>query len=326
MRPLAPWLGIGAEALTLLLVLFAPAFWWLALLLHSIASYALAVAFWHQLPRRYKLPVTSSLWFLIALLWMLPVVGALGLYAGLVAGLRSPRSRLERSIRTITLAELPFSPPVIYASPPYSQGALRQIVRYAERPLKRLKAVMATRYMSAHEAVPVWSLALRDRVDDVRLLAYAMMDSAEKKLNERITELTEDLQEVPARQRAPYLKTLAALCWELVYHNLVQGAVRAHWLHTARRYMSQGLELAPDGSSQLLYARMLLAADEVMAAEAALYEAGELGVANDVLAPFFAEVAFRQRRFDAVRKYLAESQRNGELGRDFAQVKAWWKR
>lgn len=321
-----PWLGVGAELLAALLIWrpLWPGSFLLALVLHSFAAYALAVSFWHQLPRRYKLPVNRSLYFMIAVLWMLPVFGAIGLYTGLVIALRTPRHRLEQGIRTINLAELPFSPPVIYASPPYSQGALRQIVRYAERPLKRLKAVMATRHMAANEAVPVWTLAMRDRVDDVRLLAYAMMDSNEKKLTERITAMNEELNDIPVRMRAPHYKTLAALCWELVYHGLVQGAVRAHWLNTAIKHIEQALQMAPDGSSHLLHARMLMRLDNIDAAQAELRRAEQAGVDQQVLLPYLAEVAFRQRRFAEVKNLLAASTKAGELGRDFAQVKAWW--
>lgn len=208
-----------------------------AIVLHSISSYYLAGIFWQLLPRRYKVPARRSLSFLFVFLWILPVLGALGILWSVTNALRRPRSRLSKNVKIVVLPELPFSPPAIFPVPPYSEGALRQIVHFAERPLKRLKAVMATRHMAPREAMMVWSKATRDPVDDVRLLAYAMRDDNEKKLTDRILALTEALPEAPIRLRNAYHKTIAALCWELVYHNLVQGAVRQHWLQTARRHM-----------------------------------------------------------------------------------------
>src|SRR5690606_27483638 len=123
---------------------------------------------------------------LFALLWMLPVLGALGLLWGVIGALRHFPDRDARRAQTMSLPELPFAPPAVLPMPPYSQGALRQIVHAAGRPLKRLKAVMATRYMAPREAMPVWSKAMQDPVDDVRLLAYAMRDGSEKRLARRI--------------------------------------------------------------------------------------------------------------------------------------------
>ncbi|WON74276.1 protein PelE [Nitrosospira sp. Is2] len=216
-----------------------------AIAFHAISSYFLAWGFWQLLPRRYKLPARRPLGFLFVLLLILPVAGALGVLWSVVSALKQPRGRAFQGARIIRLPELPFSPPVIYEAPPYSQGALRQIVHFAARPLKRLKAVMATRHMPPRDAMAVWSKATRDPVDDVRLLAYAMLDNSEKKLADRILVLTEALPDLPVRRRNASHKTIAALCWELVYHRLVQGAVRQHWLATARRHIEFAL-MSPD--------------------------------------------------------------------------------
>jgi hypothetical protein len=104
--------------------------------------------FWQSLPRRYKLPPRRSLGLLFAFLWILPVLGALGVLWSVTRALKRPRTRSAKNVKIIILPELPFSPPVIFPVPPYSQGALRQIVHFAERSLKRLKAVMATRHMA----------------------------------------------------------------------------------------------------------------------------------------------------------------------------------
>ena len=274
-----------------------------AIAFHSISSYFLAWGFWQLLPRRYKLPARRSLSFLFVLLWILPVVGALGVLWSIVSALKQPRSRAFQGARIVRLPELPFAPPVIYQAPPYSQGALRQIVHFATRPLKRLKAVMATRHMAPRDAMAVWSKATRDPVDDVRLLAYAMLDNSEKKLADRILALTEALPEMPVGRRNDSHKTIAALCWELVYHRLVQGAVRQHWLETARRHIevvlvpaahasgngsatfarvampepqrvwdaptTPAVSEAADADSWMLYGRILLEADDIAQAEQA---------------------------------------------------------
>jgi hypothetical protein len=294
---------------------------------------------------------------------ILPVAGTLGVLWSVVSALKQPRGRASLGARIIRLPELPFSPPVIYEAPPYSQGALRQIVHFAKRPLKRLKAVMATRHMAPRDAMAVWSKATRDPVDDVRLLAYAMLDNSEKKLANHILALTEALPELPARRRTASHKTIAALCWELVYHRLVQGAVRQHWLETARRHIETAL-LPPahvsgrgrgpghgstalaevglsgaqnpeipealarsepaDADSWVLYGRILLEADDLAQAKQAFAHAQGLGMGEQKVAPWLAEIAFRERKFPEVRRHLSAGKFRGEKGRDLALVIAWW--
>ncbi len=362
--------GLVAEALAGLLLWLSGSGWaesWMANLallaavaLHSVSCYFLARGFWLLLPRRYKLPARESFSFLFVFLWILPVVGALGVLWSVTTALRRPRSRSSKNVKTVALPELPFSPPVIFPAPPYSEGALRQIVHFAERPLKRLKAVMATRHMAPREAMIVWSKATRDPVDDVRLLAYAMRDDNEKKLIDRILALTEALPEVPARMQHSYHKTIAALCWELVYHRLVQGAVRQHWLQTARRHMelvlvpsSDAQAVVPlasarstipastdrpdrpstppafhsiDANSWLLYGRILLESGDLASARQAFASARVGGMEEQKILPWLAEAAFRERKFSEVKRYLSALTRPGEKGRELALVRAWWNR
>jgi hypothetical protein len=320
--------------------------------------------FWQSLPRRYKLPPRRSLGLLFAFLWILPVFGALGVLWSITRALKRPRTRSAKNVKIIILPELPFSPPVIFPVPPYSQGALRQIVHFAERSLKRLKAVMATRHMAPREAMEIWSKATRDPIDDVRLLAYAMKDDHEKRLTDRVLALTEALPQFPPRAQNACRKTIAALCWELVYHKLVQGAVRQHWLKNARTQMevvltsssitprdapsasasalagtaseasltspkhgmseASSLSGRADPDSWLLYGRILLESGEATLARKAFVNAEIHGAHQQQLLPWFAEIAFRERKFSEAKRCLSALARVGEKGRELALVRAWW--
>jgi hypothetical protein len=323
-----------------------------AVALHSLSSYLLARGLWQLLPRRYRLPVPRTLGFLFVIVWILPIIGPLGLLVTLSSILKQPRSRFAATAKVIALPELPFSPPVIFPAPPYSAGALRQIVYFAAKPLKRLKAVMATRQMAPREAMRVWSKATRDPVDDVRLLAFAMRDNSEKKLADRIQALTEALPHVPLHRRG-YHKAISALSWELVYHRLVQGAARRHWLQVARHHIEYVLNppvlesssaerpvpgasrtaqepaRVHDANSWLLYGRILLESgneepDGLAQAKKAFGNARDCGADAQKILPWLAEIAFRERKFSEVRHCLQALNRPGEKGRDLARVRAWW--
>jgi hypothetical protein len=320
--------------------------------LHALSSYFLARGLWQLLPRRYRLPAPRTLGFLFTIVWILPVIGPLGLLVTLSSILKHPLDRFAAKAKIIALPEWPFSPPVVFPVPPYSGGALRQIVYFARRPLKRLKAVMATRQMAPREAMKVWSKATRDPVDDVRLLAFAMRDNSEKKLVDRIQALTEALPHVSPHRRGHH-KAIAALCWELVYHRLVQGAARRHWLQLARHHIEYVLNppvpepsradgstpaasgvprepvLVHDANSWLLYGRILLDSAEeepgdLVSAKKAFDNALACGADAQKILPWLAEIAFRERKFAKVKHCLQALNRPGEKGRELAQVRAWW--
>jgi hypothetical protein len=161
---------------------------------------------------------------------------------------------------------------------------------------------------------------------------------------------------MPLRRRNACHKAIAGLCWELVYHRLVQGAVRQHWLETARRHIEAVLVPAEDGSgrapgyapiasaasltaeigspsaeaadadSWMLYGRILLEGDNLEQAKEVFAWARAAGIEERKIDPWLAEIAFRERKFADVGCHLSAETRWGEKGRDLALVKAWWNR
>ena len=68
----------------------------------------------------------------------------------------------------------------------FNDGGLQDVLRHAPDTEKRMAALFATRRMPPREAIPILKLALRDPADDVRLLAYSMLDKQESEINLRI--------------------------------------------------------------------------------------------------------------------------------------------
>lgn len=179
---------------------------------------------------------------------------------------------------------------------------------------KRVASVMALRRMDAQRAVPLLRVALSDPSEDVRLLAYAILERREKELRGRIDVLLSELDASPTggsshdpKRRAAVLKALAEQHWELVHGGFLSGEVERQTLQAAVRYGHASLRLSPDGSLALLLARIQLRGGKPGSALRYLRAADVLGVANAALAPLYAEVAFLMRRFDAVGPLLAQA-------------------
>ncbi|MCR3877088.1 HEAT repeat domain-containing protein, partial [Pseudomonas aeruginosa] len=176
---LSSWASVFADlpfAQALALYLFA----------HGLGSALLCVGVWLLLPRRYKFPLPWSPLFLFSLAFFVPLIGAVGVAAAVFPALYLPRQRGEQAWQAMGVPELPFRPKEKRLDMMFSDGGLQDVLRHAPDPNQRLTAIFATRRMPGKEAIPILKLALRDPADDVRLLAYSMLDQKESRINQRI--------------------------------------------------------------------------------------------------------------------------------------------
>ena len=148
----------------------------LYLFAHGLGSALLCVGVWLLLPRRYKFPLPWSPLFLFSLAFFVPLIGAVGVAAAVFPALYLPRQRGEQAWQAMGVPGLPFRPKEKRLDMMFSDGGLQDVLRHAPDPNQRLTAIFATRRMPGKEAIPILKLALRDPADDVRLLAYSMLD------------------------------------------------------------------------------------------------------------------------------------------------------
>lgn len=158
----------------------------LYLFAHGLGSALLCVGVWLLLPRRYKFPLPWSPLFLFSLAFFVPLIGAVGVAAAVFPALYLPRQRGEQAWQAMGVPGLPFRPKEKRLDMMFSDGGLQDVLRHAPDPNQRLTAIFATRRMPGKEAIPILKLALRDPADDVRLLAYSMLDQKESRINQRI--------------------------------------------------------------------------------------------------------------------------------------------
>jgi hypothetical protein len=177
---------------------------------------------------------------------------------------------------------------------------IRQELQYADSPDARVRAVMTLRHMDARRAVPLLRLAFSHESEDVRLLAFGILEQREKRLRTRI-ELSESrLLAGGVGQRARLQRRLARDHWELVYGGFVSGDLEPVVLAKASEHAREALEARADASTALLLARIHLRQHEPELARAWLERAGDAGAAPAKTAPWLAEVAYQLRRFGEI--------------------------
>lgn len=291
---------------------------------HGLGSLLLAGGTGARLYRRYPGAGGWSLVLPFCLAFCIPLVGPLGLLLSVVPALYRPRQRKPRPWRALGVPALPFRPPGQTQKLMFSDGGLQDVLRHSPDPDQRLTALVATRRMRGKDAIPVLKLALRDPSDEVRLLAYSMLDQRESRINQRIEATLAKLAEAAPSQRGELFGTLARWYWELAYLGLAQGSVLDHVLDQAGQYVEQALANGGGFALRLLAGRIALAQGRLDRAEEQLLLAERAGIAAERLLPFRAELAFSQRRYQEIPGLLARLPAEMLQRPPFAALARYW--
>lgn len=290
--------------------------------LHALVSILIAWIAVLRLPADHRGPPAASFAFVASFAFFVPVLGALSVIAGFVLAKRLPRQRRSLIWHTTRRPDLPVAPVPAGDRRVYTAGGLVDVLRHAASPEKRMRAVVATRQLPHRQAVPILRLGLRDPADDVRLFAYALLDGKDGAINSRIDALRTDATG-EGDHRARHAR-LAAEYWELSYLGLSQGRSREHCLERAWAYAGEALDGRHVGAMQLLRGRTALAQGRLHAARDAFLAAEEHGIAAAATAPYLAELAYRERRFEQVPRYLRRVTKTARRKGVLADVVACW--
>jgi hypothetical protein len=256
----------------------------------------------------------------------LPALGLLGLGLAMVLRSRSGPRRKEGGIIETDPPRLSGSPLQSEHAGRFGPGSLEGILRHSPSQDLRLRVVLACRQLPGRLAVPLLRLALRDPVDDVRLLAYAVLDGRERQIQ---TEIAATLKRAGVKEgdKAPLgvRSKLAELSFELVYQGLVEGELLSHALEQVLSHAMAVLNAHPSHPRMALLAgRALLVRRKYGEARSMLEEALRRGLSMEVVGPYLAEVEYELRRPDNVRRTIAQFAASARLRPALAAMVERW--
>ncbi len=299
--------------LTVGFILEGLALWYLLTQLMTVAFFFhLSSSVLLPLPLRYLIPkrdTSSSVFLLLLFLYCLfiPVVSGISLFLILTLGLLyaspipkpkidvyAPPNTPENILENISVMQSNF-------------GQVHGVLKSSKNIEQRFKAVLATRQMRDDKAIPILKIGLRDPVDEVRLLAYSMLDKKEKKIDLKIHQslLYFSDKKLDPVSAAVVHQMLAESYWELSYLLLVQGQAQVHILKSAYHHSSEALKInGSDAGLNLLHARLALSLSLHKEVAQALDQAEKYGMPIVKLAPWRAELAFARRRFEEVTPHI----------------------
>jgi tetratricopeptide (TPR) repeat protein len=273
----------------------------LFLLCHGGASAMLTLFVHGLLPSQYRQPRRFSLALLFCFAFFMPVAGLAALWLSVVAATYLPRFAKGREFAKVELPE--FVPARGGQEMSFGHGALRPLLANREIPVeRRMKALLALQGVAPSAANPTLRQSMDDTADDIRLIAYGIIDRREKAIYKKIRAEAAQLEQArKPEERLNSLRHLAELHWELVYEHLVQGDVKRHLIAEARRYVEEAQKLAPDDPGiWYLRGRAELEMGNLQEAEYAFMQGFEKGLPRARVLPYLAEVTFRRRDFELV--------------------------
>lgn len=272
---------------------------------HGVASLFLALGGWSFLPEKYRHPRLMTTLILFNFSFFIPLMGLLGLFVAVLF------SRYHRHDNTHpSFAKLVWPEFVLSLREPemrFSQGGIRSRLAQPSIPTpQRLQSLLALQGIPAHISSPLLQNMLGDSSDDIRLVAYGLLDSREKKITEQIhRELVNLKSSDSSEMKLVVLRHLAELYWEMVYAGLAQGDLRIHTLNQALLYADNALKLAEQDTGLLfLKGRILHELKHHEAAQRIMESAISHGLPEPRVLPYLVEIAFDRRDFLKVQNLL----------------------
>jgi hypothetical protein len=267
-----------------------------------------------------------ALGYLFVMCFFIPVIGVFGLLTAAQIGRFKRKPGHSEAFRT--LEEPEFAPVSTEVRQIKGKAQARaQLSNPGASVETRLRSLLAMQDLPSRVANPIIRDMLADPSDDVRLVAYGILDSREKSINHRIHALRGRLVEgggPDARLAAE--RQLAELYWELIYQGLVQGDLRRHAAEQAWVHLEVALGLAPeDPVLWALRGRLEILAGRYLQARGAFARAAAFGLPEVRVLPYLAEIAFHVRDYARVRALLARIAEASQTQR-MSQVIEYWGR
>lgn len=192
-----------------------------------------------------------------------------------------------------------------------SGGMREHVLGVGDSPVEcRMRALLGLQSVQPRFSESVLRQILGDSCDDLRLLAYGMLDAKEKQISKQIS-LAKNRYDKFDDQNFPHdhyraAKELSELHWEMVYQSLVHGDVRKHAIEQAQCYATEALKgQVYDGELRFFLGRIRLIAGDISGAESAFEAALALGCSQENAAPYLAECSYLKGDYAAVRKVLS---------------------
>jgi polysaccharide biosynthesis protein PelE len=290
--------------------------------LHILSSLLMSATFYLMAAKSNSL---SFLFFVFSFCFFLPILGSVGLCLGVLPQLRNKKPNKTTGYLTLFQERVHSRHPIF--SDRYSPGGFRSRIKQPDiDSSKRLTQLMVLSRRKIPASNPILRNLLSDPNDEIRLAAYSILDSREKKWHaDFISAEALQAQASGPTQKAKAWKNLAHLHWESVYQELTEGELANRHLEKAMEAIHQAESFSKQEDALLLLkARILLRSGHAEAAKKIFFQLSSASIPAQRIQPYLAEAAFQCRHFSQVASYL-QSLNPDDCNASLEKVRLFWK-
>jgi tetratricopeptide (TPR) repeat protein len=274
---------------------------------HFLMNLIMAWTLLRLLPQRYQQHVLGPIIFFFSLGFFMPIFGSIGLFIALMFGIWKQKNIQNKNKvwRLTGRALIPNRTPNIYKKLTFSAHGMLSRLQKSDNLKEHLGIVLATRFMREENAVPLLNLALKNPQDDVRLIAFTLLEKKNAHINADIERLQNSLSKDEKSTKTHIAIAINYL--RLVLLNLIQAEMRDQVLDIAHQHLNKALnEDSSDRNGHFILGQILLEQGQVDKAESAFNRALELGFAPSNIYYFLAQIAYQRRQFHKLKEYLSK--------------------
>lgn len=283
------------------------------LMLHAGASGVLALCMLPLLMGERTKPRWAVLALIASFSFVVPVVGFFSVVLAVLTVRVYPSREPGQDFASVELPE--FDQHQRMQGNGRSAGMRAFLNNRAAPTQSRLRALVALNHVTGRVASPLLRDVLNDHSDELRLLAYGMLDRMEQKLSRAIHEEFQVLQasEAEARQAGTPLSSrglmaayrLADLYWEMVYQELASDDLRDFAVQESLRYCDMVLaRIGNHAPLTLRRGRLLHALGRLDEAAQCYDKAQALGLPETRVRPYQAQISFERGDFAQVQALM----------------------
>ncbi|MDE2289408.1 MAG: hypothetical protein KGK15_14210 [Burkholderiales bacterium] len=267
----------------------------------ALAALATALFVSAILPPHYRRARGGAFLHVFVICLFLPVGGLVLFLSLIIAALLFPAPPDDVPIEAV---EAPQFATYLVSRVTHGTGArLRARLENLRAPAgDRVAALVAMQSLPSRISSGLLHDLLSDPIEEIRLLAYGIVDGTEKEIMQKIFVARAQLERATGgSERGQACSRLAELYWELIYQHLVQGEVFRYTLEQVESFAQQALAQGQEAAVMCyLLGRCALLRHTPERAEEFFRRAQALRFPADRLAPWLAEVAFLKGDYERI--------------------------
>ena len=295
-----------------------------SLIIHGAASLSISLAVLLFLGRYYRHEIWIAFIFTLLLCFFIPVSGLI-IILFVVSSVFSTHTKYHKHAEilddSINLRDV---------RPVYRRfgagGAVMRLLNKANPTSERARALFRMGEGNLARVNPLMFQLFSDKSDEIRLLAFNILEQQESSITEDINKLLEMLKtpDLKAETAAKIEKNLAMLYWEFIYKKLLLRELEPSMLRKAEQYALSALKVLNDDATLWgLLGKIYERLKKYDLAAEAFSKTAEFNIPPSQVLPYLAEIEFHVRHYGAVQKYLNESDTLSDVTL-LAPVKRFW--